>query len=119
MGAVPRYGVKGTPQPTCKGTNIMSDPASDPAATAFRHWWSSASPEGDTARRPDPIGEAFAAGWQARTQDSGVECRLELTLFQARALRNQLRGISDPPAIVGTVLDALAEQISCADRFRA
>ncbi len=97
----------------------MSDPASDPATTAFSRWWSSAAPEGDITRRPDPIGEAFAAGWQARAQDGGLECRLELTLFEARALRNQLRGIADPPAIVGTVLDALAEQISRADRCRA
>ncbi|MHC9419155.1 hypothetical protein ACYZX9_11240 [Sphingomonas citri] len=90
----------------------------NPANQAFDRWWSELSRSGDPKRRPDIAVEAFAAGWDARGADSEDRCRLDLTLFEAKALRNQLRGIVDPPAIVGTVLEALANRITNAERVR-
>lgn len=40
---------------------------------------------------------------------------LRLSVMDAKALRNQLRGIADPPIIVTHVLAVLAEQITKAE----
>jgi len=85
------------------------------ATDAFDGWWSAAADAGGPTHHAGLAREAFAAAWQARSGELSARCRLDLSLFEARALRNQLRRIADPPAIVGTVLEALAQQITAAN----
>ena len=85
------------------------------ATDAFDGWWSAAVDAGGPTHHAGLAREAFAAGWQERSGGSSARCRLDLSLCKARVLRNQLRGIADPPAIVGTVREALAQQITAAD----